>query len=367
MYRLVYRNFGDHESLVVNHSIVAGTSVGVRWYELRSPNSSPTVYQQGTFAPDANYRWMGSIAMGQSGDIAAGYSASNASSLFPSIYYTGRVPADALGTMQTESLIKAGAGSQTGGLNRWGDYSAMSVDPVDDCTFWYTTEYLKANGSFNWSTHIGSFKFPSCGGPAQADFTLGASPTSQSVNPGSNASYNVTVTGLNGYGGTVSFSVSGLPVGATRTFTPATVTGSGSTTLTIATNAATAAGTYPLVITGTDGPLTHTTNVTLTVSEPGDFAISASPPSQTVARGSTTTYIVTITPSGGFNGIVSFSVSGLPKRTSANFNPSSVTGSGTSTLTVRPNRNAPPGSYLLTITGTSGSLSHATQVGLTVQ
>ena len=104
---------------------------------------------------------MGSIAMDKVGDIALGYSESS-SSLFPSIAYTGRVPTDALGTMEAENLIFTGSGSQTGNLHRWGDYSSMSVDPVDGCTFWYTTEYLKTSGSFNWSTHIVSFKFPGC-------------------------------------------------------------------------------------------------------------------------------------------------------------------------------------------------------------
>ena len=163
MYRLAYRNFGSFESLVVNHSVAAGSSVGERWYEVRDPNGSPTLFQQGTYAPttDTNYRWMGSIAMDAVGNIALGYSASS-SSLHPSIYYTGREPGDPLGTMQSEGTIIAGSGSQTGGLSRWGDYSAMRIDPADDCTFWYTTEYLQADGSFNWSTEVGSFKFNSC-------------------------------------------------------------------------------------------------------------------------------------------------------------------------------------------------------------
>jgi hypothetical protein len=166
MYRLAYRNFGDHESLVVNHSVVAGSSVGVRWYELRQtpPGAGGFgVYQQGTFAPDTRYRWMGSIAMDKAGDIALGYSLSS-SSMHPSIAYTVHVPGiDALGTMQAETILVSGGGSQTGGLDRWGDYSSMSIDPVDDCTFWYTNEYLTANGSFNWSTAIASFKLSACG------------------------------------------------------------------------------------------------------------------------------------------------------------------------------------------------------------
>ena len=167
MYRLAYRNSLGVESLVVNHSVAVGTNrrnriTSVRWYELRSPNGTPTVFQQGTLSTvDGIHRWMGSIAMDKVGDMALGYSASS-SSILPSIRYTGRVPTDPLDQMQTENIIQNGGGSQTGGLNRWGDYSSISIDPVDDCTFWYTTEYLKSSGSFNWSTRIASFKFPGC-------------------------------------------------------------------------------------------------------------------------------------------------------------------------------------------------------------
>ena len=166
MYRLAYRNRGGTESLLVNHSVTVGSKrtgiTSVRWYEIRNPNGSPSVYQQGTLGTsDGIHRWMGSIAMDKQGNIALGYSASS-SSVKPSIRYTGRLVTDALGTMQTENIIQAGGGSQTGNLHRWGDYSAMTIDPVDDCTFWYTNEYLKASGSFNWSTRIASFKFPGC-------------------------------------------------------------------------------------------------------------------------------------------------------------------------------------------------------------
>jgi hypothetical protein len=165
MYRLAYRNFGDHEALVVNHSVSLGKGkkahVGVRWYELRSPGTTPFVYQQGTYAPDSTDRWMGSIAMDKVGDIAVGYSASS-SSVYPSIRLAGRVPADPLGTLGPEQSIIAGSGSQLRPLARWGDYSALSVDPGDDCTLWYTNEYLKSDGTFNWSTRIASFRFSTC-------------------------------------------------------------------------------------------------------------------------------------------------------------------------------------------------------------
>ncbi|HUW53595.1 MAG TPA: hypothetical protein VMV99_09310 [Rhodanobacter sp.] len=170
MFRLAYRNFGDHESLVVNHSVKVGTQhknpyTGVRWYEIRNPGTTPVVYQQSTFSPDSDYRWMGSVAMDKLGDMALGYSVSS-SAIHPAIRYTGRLASDPLNTMQAENSIIEGLGSQSGSgrnrLSRWGDYSAMTVDPTDDCTFWYTTEYLQTTGAFNWNTRIGSFKFPGC-------------------------------------------------------------------------------------------------------------------------------------------------------------------------------------------------------------
>ena len=171
MYRLAYRKRpvlqSSVESLVVNHSVSVGTNkrnsvTSVRWYELRDPNGTPTVFQQGTLGPsDGTHRWMGSIAMDKQGNIALGYSASS-SSVYPSIRYTGRLAGDLVNTMQTENIIQALGGSQLPNLGRWGDYSAMTVDPVDDCTFWYTNEYLKSNGTFNWSTRIASFKFQGC-------------------------------------------------------------------------------------------------------------------------------------------------------------------------------------------------------------
>lgn len=168
MYRLAYRNNAGTESLVVNHSVkVSGNKhsqvVGVRWYELRNPNGAngASLFQQGTYSPDTTSRWMGSIAMDKVGNIALGFSASSGST-FPSIRYTGRAPGDALGTLAAENSIFTGGGSQNGNLHRWGDYSAMSINPTDDCTFFFTTEYEKTTGSFNWSTRIASFKFPNC-------------------------------------------------------------------------------------------------------------------------------------------------------------------------------------------------------------
>ncbi len=160
MFRLAYRNLGDHESLVVNHTIKGGALAGVRWYEIRNPRA-PFVFQQGTVVdPDVNF-WMGSIAMDKAGNVALGFSASG-QKLNPSVFVVGRAPGDALGTMSGPLVLVAGGGVQQQSFNRWGDYSSMAVDPSDDCTFWYTQEYYKTTGSFAWTTRIGSFKFDSC-------------------------------------------------------------------------------------------------------------------------------------------------------------------------------------------------------------
>ena len=171
MNRMPYRRFADgHESLVINHTVGVGSSgnqAAIRWYEIRNlsstPPTTPTIYQQGTYAATGDNRWMGSLAMDQAGDIALGYSVSS-STVFPSIRYTGRLAGDTLGTLpQGEASIVNGSGSQTTTFSRWGDYSMLAVDPVDDCTFWYTQEYMAATSDRGWQTRIASFKFPSCG------------------------------------------------------------------------------------------------------------------------------------------------------------------------------------------------------------
>src|SRR6266566_128044 len=257
MFRLAYRNFGDHESLVVNHSVTAGSSVGVRWYEIRSPNATPTVFQQGTFSPDSQDRWMGSIAMDQSGDIAVGYSASSSSN-FPAVRYTGRVPSDPAGTMESENSIIEGTGSQTNGNggSRWGDYSSMSIDPVDDCTFWYTNEYLTTNGSFNWKTRIASLKFTSCGPPGSPSATTLIS----SLNP-SALGQAVTFTA------TVTSSATGTPTGTVTFQDGASALGTGTLsggTATFTTSALTA-GTHSITaIYGGDANFAGSTSPVLT-------------------------------------------------------------------------------------------------------
>lgn len=173
MWRNAYRRFNDHDALLLNVTVDANgaNKAGIKWFEVRNPTASPTLYQQGLYSPDTTNRWIASMAMDGVGNIAMGYSASSAL-VFPSIRYTGRVPGDPLGTMgQGEGVIQAGTGSQTHSSNRWGDYSEMTIDPVDDCTFWYTNEYVQTTGNLVWRTRIAAFKLPGCPGPAPGPAT----------------------------------------------------------------------------------------------------------------------------------------------------------------------------------------------------
>jgi hypothetical protein len=174
-FRLAYRNFGTYESLVTNQSVEALPGVaGARWYEIRRINGTYSVFQQGTFAPnDGVHRWMGSVAMDKKGDIALGYSVVNGDApgsgteVYPGIRYTGRLAGDPLGQMTLgEGTIIDGSGIQRTANSRWGDYTDMTVDPTDDCTFWYVNEYYTLAGqqssTAGWQTRIGSFKLPGC-------------------------------------------------------------------------------------------------------------------------------------------------------------------------------------------------------------
>jgi len=158
MHRLQYRKFDDYETMVSTHTVNTDEreQAGVRWYEMRNAGADWYIYQQGTYAPDDDYRWMGSIAMDKNGNIALGYSISSIST-YPSIRFTGRRKNDPLGLMTIEEQeIIAGSGCQINN-HRWGDYSSMSVDPIDDLTFWYTQEYIPMTGTFTWQTRIASF------------------------------------------------------------------------------------------------------------------------------------------------------------------------------------------------------------------
>jgi len=262
MYRFAVRHFPDHDRAVLNNSVLNGSQVAVRWYELYDPAGAVTVNQQGTFAPDTTYRWMASLAEDKNGDIGLGFSASS-SSLHPAVRFTGRVPTDPLGTMESEASIIEPAGSETG-ASRWGDYSSMQVDPSDDCTFWYVQQYEPSNGNF-WHTRIASFVFNGCSG--SPDFSLSANPTSLTIAQGNQGTSTITVNDLNGFTGSVTLNATGLPNGVTAGFNPNPTTTTSTLTLTVAANAT--PGTSTITITGVSGTLSHQTTVQLTVTATG--------------------------------------------------------------------------------------------------
>jgi hypothetical protein len=171
MFRFQYRSFGPYASLVGNFTVDLNDTnkAAIRWFEVRKTGDTFGLYQEGTYAPDEDHRWMGSIAMDTSGNIALGYSVSGINlnpdeSTKPSIRYATRLASDPPGTLSAEAELWAGTGVQTG-LVRWGDYVNLVVDPVNGCHFWFTSQYHDLDDTgFNWNTRIGIFKIPSCGG-----------------------------------------------------------------------------------------------------------------------------------------------------------------------------------------------------------
>jgi hypothetical protein len=161
MQRLVYRKVGGHESIVAAHSIAAQGGGGVRWYEFRlDKQGDPTLYQQGTYAPERLYRWMPSIAMDKKGDIGIGYSFGGLPN-FVGQRFAARQSGDPKGQLTLhETVLAKGEASQTNTL-RWEDYTTTAMDPSDDCTFWYVGDYLK-EGDSAYRTKIGSFRLPNC-------------------------------------------------------------------------------------------------------------------------------------------------------------------------------------------------------------
>jgi len=387
MYRLAYRNFtgtGAHESLVVNHTVDHTIGLlpitGIRWYEIRNPNGTPNIFQQGTFQPDNSFRWMGSMAMDKAGDIALGYSLSS-STLRPSVAMTGRVPSDPPGTMETEMTVVNGTGSQTDSLTRWGDYSAMAVDPVEDCTFWYTQEYMQTTGRFNWNTRIASFQFPSCVGTAPAavlsatklsfgkkllgtnspakivtltnngtailnitnvtvsgDYAIGSSTCGTTLAAGSSClvSTTFTPTAIGTRNGTLTFNhnattsprtVALTGVGTTVSLSPASLN---FLTVTVGTTSAP----KPVTVTNTGTLAVTFTGFTLTGLNPGDFLISSNTCGSTLGAGLKCVVSVEIKPT--------------------------VTGTRKATLNVLDNGGGSPQTAALTGTGTIVSLSAKT-------
>lgn len=269
--------------------------------------------------------------------------------------FTGTVNLSVSG-LPTGATASFSPTSVTGSANSTLTISTTTTTPTGS----YTLTLTGTSGALSHTTTVTLV----VQGPA--DFSISASPSSQTVTPGTNAAYTASINALNGFTGTVNLGVSGLPTGATASLSPTSVTGSGSSTLVVSTATTTPAGTYTLIITGISGTLSHSNTVTLVVPGPADFSISANPDSQTITQGNNTSYTTSISALNGFTGAVNLSVSGLPTGATESFSPTPVTGSGNSTLMVSTASSTPTGTYTLTITGTSGSLSHSTIVTLVV-
>ena len=383
MYRLSFRAYDTYQQMVVNHSVQVNSSdnqTGVRWYAIRSDNGGPFyVDKESTFAPDAStYRWMGSIAQNKHGDLGLGYSTSGVTSV-PGISVTGLLNGTDSGMELAQRLYNGSDQSYQGTYSRWGDYSSISVDPTDDCSFWYTNEYVKPpvlSFDFLWNTVIGKFSVGDCSGSTVSSFSFSVSaPSSQTVAVGSGASYSITVTPASGYTGIVDLSVnpSTCPSGATCTLSTTTADFSTSsnpvtTNLTVDTTSSTPAESYNTVVTGADtadSGITGQTSVQLAVT---DFSLSASPSPQTVTAGTDATYTITANALNGFTGSVNLSIGGTcPSGLTCTLGSTSIAAGSSTTLTVSGTDSVKSSSnFSITVTGSSTGLTRTTTASLTV-
>jgi hypothetical protein len=333
--------------------------------------STPTINQEFDIATTGGGLYFPAFALDGNGNMYVVYNISS-STEYVGVRITGQLAGAAAQTLAAAQTIRSGDTTYnmnpcfgTTGASRWGDYSGAAIDPQNPTDVWVASEYAAIGTSTNpstagcaWGTFAARLTFAVTVVP---DFTLSASPASQTVTQGASTTYNVTVNPTGGFTGSVGFS--GLPSGAAGSFNPTT---GNSSALTVTTSSTTPTGTYPLTITGTSGSLSRTALVSLVVNAAPtpDFTLSASPASQTVTQGASTTYNVTVNPTGGFTGSVAFSLSGLPSGAAGSFNP---TTGNSSALTVTTSSTTPTGSFALTITGTSGSLSRTAVVTLVVQ
>jgi hypothetical protein len=358
------------EALWTQHTIGGSGRSIVRWYEFLP--ATKKVRQQGQLSSATDYYWNAAISPSAAGNDAAVFYNRGSASQLALIGAQTRSSSTTLSQMDPGEIV---LGTSSAPMEedafqtncnpnpcRWGDYGGATPDLLNSHVVWGSNEIAGPvfSGFAQWQTQ----NFGVSTVPPTPDFSVSASPTSQTVIQGSSTSYTINIARVGGFSGTVSLSVSGLPSGAAGAFSPNPASGA-SATLTVTTTATTATGSDTLTITGTSGSLTHTTTATLVVSPPPppDFSLSASPGSQTIIQGATTTYTINVARVSGFAGQVSLSVSGMPSGTSGSFSPNPATANA-STLTVTSSATTPLGSYLLTVTGTSGSLTHTITASL---
>lgn len=369
MPRLSYRRFADgRESLLSNHTIASGGRAAIRWYELRlDAGGATSVFQEGTYSPDAEHRWLASMAQDGNGNAAVGYSLSSATTR-PSIRYAGRLVADPAGTLpRGEGELAAGAGSQTYTGGRWGLGAAMVVDPTDDCTFWFTSEYLPADGSFNWRTRISAFRYTACG---PYDFGLGAAPSELGLPQGGTGKVEISSSVVSGWAGPVTLEAGVDPpdAGVKVSLSPTSLAAGEGATLAVDVAQTTPPGVYKIVVRGTGSGRTRFAGVTLTVTVPPDFTVAAEPSDITVEQGGSGTSVVSTALIAGTSDVVSLSTEVNPQEggVTASLSPEVVGAGDATTLTVDAAAGAKPGKYTITVTGRGSAATHATSVAVTV-
>jgi hypothetical protein len=347
----------------------SATRTCLRLVQATTSGATASKTQDFDFAASGQYYFYPAVTSFQ-GQLAVSFGTSS-SNVFPSALVTGRASSDPLNTLEAPVTVRSGSAPDTS--TRYGDYFGAATDPTPTAasTFWMEAEYRKDSTFQNWNTVISQVgAFASSGA---FDFSVSLNPSSGSVVQGTGTTSTVTVGLVSGTSQSVALSTTVSPsgMGVSASVNPTNGTPTYTSTLTISTTTGTTTGTYTITVTGTSGSLSHSATYTLTVTTPptGDFSISASPSSLTIHRTGSGSTTVTITSLNGFSGTVSLSTGTLPAGVTASFNPTSITvgsgGSGTSTLTFT-SSGAPRGTFSITVTGTSGSLSHSTTITLTI-
>jgi MYXO-CTERM domain-containing protein len=363
MFRVAYRNMGAYQSLIANQNVTAGSAGAVRWYEIRNPAGDPYVYQQGTYAPDSRSRWMGSAAMDRAGDIGLGYSVSG-SEQNVGIGISGRTVADALGVMGSGETVIPGGGAESS-FNRWGDYTSMSVDPVDDCTFWYTAQYIPFDGARNWRTRVVTFELPGCA--TAPDFSVWMPVDRGSVRSGDKVEMIISTAALRHSAAAtpIQLAVSAFPPGAglIAEVQPPEVMPGQPAKLTITASPDVRIGEVPFAIQATVGTVTQTAAGSVAVID-SDFAVSTEKTSISVGeRGNTDLQVKTSTLFGKPQ-VVLFSVSGVPRGVQASFDPISARAGEGTTLRLESTPFLAPGESKIKITATGTLISRTAVVRL---
>jgi len=320
MFRVAYRNFGGYEALVANHTVTAGSSSGVRWYEIRDPAGDPYVYQQGTYGPDSSWRWLASAAMDRAGNIGVGFSVS-APDMHPGVGVTGHAITDPPGIMGQGESVFVGSGSQDALLKRWGDYSGISIDPSDDCTFWYTGEYIPLDGRFNWRTRVLTFQLPGCA--TAPDFAVWTSPVRKTLTRGGSTSIAVSTAALRETAAkkNLQLSVSLSPPGLSVVLSPPVVLAGETATLTVAADGSAGIGEAQFVVdaVSADGVVLSARGTVAVIDS--DFTLSTDPTSIAVGVGATATIRLNTASLFGAPEVVLLSAPHVPRGITATINP----------------------------------------------